>query len=307
MPSTICTIISSVAAAIIGLLSAPFLNEYGLAPYYSTISSHSPHVTAPTFFDDELFLHIHQPYMNASNATSTCPADAFSATPVDIEHKPSSSTTTSPPTPHPTPISAKTFYRNLLSHLLSHFLSMLAGLSLRLVNFYKANPTTSYNRLVVIKRRNEHAGTADLSMSDISTAYDFEPTSPTMATTSDDVAAATSTSLPPSPTGQEPAIPTWAVSGVTNFYVSSPTKATAKVDKGTDVPTSLPPIPAPAAAGRDHSSLPPRPPKPGYNPGAAAFNPNAGAFIPRPAGPSTDTPVQFAQKFKYHGTKGPGF
>ncbi|KAL8756148.1 MAG: hypothetical protein Q9184_004590 [Pyrenodesmia sp. 2 TL-2023] len=303
MPSTICTIISSVAAAIIGLLSAPFLNEYGLAPYYSTISSQSTHIPAPSFFDDELFLHIHKPYMNTTFATPTSSADAFPGTTVDFGHKRSSSTATSPPTSPPTPISAKSFYRNLFFQLVSHLLSILAGLSLRLVSFCKANPTTSYDRLVVIKRRNEYAHAADLSMSDISTAYQFEPITPTMATTSDDMAVSTSTSVPPSPTSQEPA---WGMSGITNFYASSP-KATTNVDKGTEVPTSLPPTPAPAAAGRDHSSLPSQPPKPGYNHDAAPFNPMAGSFIPRPVGPSTDTPVQFAQKFKYHGTKGPGF
>ncbi|KAI4179923.1 MAG: hypothetical protein LQ346_007090 [Caloplaca aetnensis] len=302
MPSIICTIISSIAAAIIGLLSAPLLNEYGLVPYYSTISSHPTHIPVPTFFDDDLYSFIHQPYINASVTTSTSATDAFPGSPVDCEHKPSSSTTSSPPTAAPTPVSAKSFYRRLFTQLASHLLSILAGLSLRLVDFCRLNPTTSYNRLIVVKRRYEHPSNAVLSTSGISIACDFEPTSPVEATTSDDKVAATSTSSPPSPTSQEqPASSAWAMSGVTNFYASSPAKSTVYVDQGTDVPTLLPSTPTPAAPGKARYSLPPRPSW------AAGFDPKAGTFIPRPAGPSTDTPVQFAQKHPMHGKKAPGF
>ncbi|KAL8902603.1 MAG: hypothetical protein Q9207_004549 [Kuettlingeria erythrocarpa] len=308
MPSIICTVISSIAAAIIGLLSAPMLNEYGLVPYYSTISSHPTHIPVPTFFDDDLYMFIHEPYINTSVTTSTSATDAFPGSPVDFEPKPSSSTTSSPPTAAPTPISANSFYRRLFTQVASHLLSILAGLSLRLVDFCRVNPTTSYNRLVVVKRRYEHPSNTVLSMSDISIACDFEPTSPVEATTSDDTAAATSTKPPSSPTSQEqPSSSAWAMSGVTNFYASSPAKATAYVDQGTDVPTFLPSTPTPAAAGRARAFLPPYPPKSGYNPGAASFDPKAGSFIPKPAGPSTDTPLEFAQKHPMHGKKAPGF
>ncbi|KAI4125800.1 MAG: hypothetical protein LQ338_004080 [Usnochroma carphineum] len=295
MPSNFCAIVSSIAAAIISLFSVPILHEYGLVPYFGTLPSQPTYAPNPAVFDDGIFLNIYQQSSNMSNDSPTpWPAHLLHQDPLivttaafEAEPKPSSSTTTTPPTASPTapsPPSAWSFYRFILLRLTSAVLTTLAALSLRLAEFLRLHPTMPGNNLIVVKKRTRNARNAVLTEADFLGFPPLERHETAPAPTYVDKGTDVPTSLPPSPTSQEPTPTT---------PPPTPTYSNAAIG----VPTSLPPPPAPTPA--PVTAAPASQPSPPQ----IQFRPTAMPFQPRPAGPSTDTPEEFKQRFPMHGTR----
>ncbi|KAL8831006.1 MAG: hypothetical protein Q9170_005491 [Blastenia crenularia] len=156
MPSTLFTIITSISAAIIGLFSAPLLQQYGLVPYFATLSN--PPAFAPSFtlFDHSIFAPEYHHFGNDTSATSTLlPFNPPTVVPPIDTQKPSSSTATAGP--HTPPVtssqSAFTFFRLVSARLIAAILTIIAAGSLWLADFILRNPPIAQTSAVVIKKR----------------------------------------------------------------------------------------------------------------------------------------------------------
>ncbi|KAL8943106.1 MAG: hypothetical protein Q9211_001109 [Gyalolechia sp. 1 TL-2023] len=279
MPSLVCTVVTSVIAAIIGIFSTPFLQDHGLVPYFNTLPSRPTHVPAvATSLEYAVF---------CSNGTTTPFHDgmranaAFMADQIDPTwmQKPSSSTTTPPPeTPQPaiTP-SAFSFFHWLFVRVTYALLTSEAALCLRLTGFFRTNGPLANNSPIVIKD-NQKGLMSEAGLLAFQQRNRRQRRSQHRASLHE----------------TSPSTPVDETTEVIAPLPASPTPTSTYVDKATEVTSSLPPSPTPSPTNQSS------PTQPSFRPEAATFVPH----VPQAKAPMTrEEFTQFVQQHPMHGKR----
>ncbi|KAL8737686.1 MAG: hypothetical protein Q9181_001446 [Wetmoreana brouardii] len=336
MVSLLCAIITTITAAIFGMIA---IHQTGLVPvekcHFFTNNPVPTHFNLrPIHLNDEIFLQNNHRSINGStNIPTSAPLGLIQPTedtqPIQIqqsrppvampvtfsafETKASSSTTTTPP-PVKTVIwpSFSDYLQWYLLRLVLALVTTIASVSLHLSDIVMANPPVAPRPVVVVKKRTQQQANAVLTEAEVAALYRLRCRQGSGRTAGHKKPAVQIRPKIPAHVLRMTAGDLLRMSGA-----ESPLSEPIGVGSSPATPPSVagaaasPPTPSnslnnPPTAGSSSPSSPPASPSvaggSAVGSGAKALRAQAPVFVPRAlAGPSTLTPEQFKEKYPQHG------